>query len=300
MSSIDFSDGSCNLIGIFGMCIQGLLATVSFSSLLVKRFRERPRRCYWIFLLDASKQGISSLLIHCMNMVASIQVGTVSSVNECAWYIICFVVDCSLGTLLNYLLIKMVDYLADKWGLIVIFLEIEQNWPPSDVFGQYLKTGEYFTEKTDLELVNGNILEEKNYEIGETQSPARNPNDTIPLSHYKVDYISWILQLILWLFFVASVIPLLHSHFHSLKISFTFPEVDESCDFCGGVLLHRYYPSDWLLSPVPNQEQPSPPSLLRDHHHPFFFELHCFLDHRQLPQERSVLARRERSHRLVL
>ena len=120
MSSENLPVGSCNLVSIFGMCVQGLLACFSFSSLLFKRFKEKPRRCYWIFFLDTSKQGFSAALIHCMNMGASIQVGTVLAVNECAWYLICFIIDCTFGTFLNYLCIKLINYLAERWGLIVI------------------------------------------------------------------------------------------------------------------------------------------------------------------------------------
>lgn len=63
---------SCQLIGLVGILIQLVLAALSFSVLVYKRYKERPKRAWKIWFLDTSKQGASQFLAHVINVAISI------------------------------------------------------------------------------------------------------------------------------------------------------------------------------------------------------------------------------------
>lgn len=62
-----------DLMDSFGIFLQGLLAMVAFSTLMLKRFREpkHERRPWRIWFLDTSKQAIGMLFIHFANVYLS-------------------------------------------------------------------------------------------------------------------------------------------------------------------------------------------------------------------------------------
>jgi hypothetical protein len=53
----------CNFFGQFGFFTQLVLAVMSFGVLLIKRYREIPRRDATVFKLDASKNAIGTSTI---------------------------------------------------------------------------------------------------------------------------------------------------------------------------------------------------------------------------------------------
>ena len=57
----------CELFGPFGFLVQFTLGCMCFGSLILKRQFEHPKRSVRIWLLDISKQGISTFLIHFIN-----------------------------------------------------------------------------------------------------------------------------------------------------------------------------------------------------------------------------------------
>ncbi|XDV25237.1 hypothetical protein PO909_029189 [Leuciscus waleckii] len=64
-------DGS--LMDGFSVFIQGLLAVLAFSTLMLKRFREPVgiRRPWRIWIFDTSKQAIGALFMHFANIFLS-------------------------------------------------------------------------------------------------------------------------------------------------------------------------------------------------------------------------------------
>jgi hypothetical protein len=60
------------MTGILGIVIQVGLGILSFSVLVIKRFRERPQRPWKIWVFDTSKQLISQLIAHFINLTISI------------------------------------------------------------------------------------------------------------------------------------------------------------------------------------------------------------------------------------
>ncbi|XP_077868688.1 store-operated calcium entry regulator STIMATE-like [Saccoglossus kowalevskii] len=84
----------------FGIFIQGILAVVAFSTLMLKRLREPKieRRPWRIWFYDTSKQALGALVIHFANVfLADIFHG-----DPCTWYIINFLLDSTVGLFFIY------------------------------------------------------------------------------------------------------------------------------------------------------------------------------------------------------
>lgn len=61
-----------------------------------------------LFLLDGTKQLLSSGLLHITNIAFSVVIGSTQN-DQCGIYLMTFVVDISLGILICYYLLKLVD-----------------------------------------------------------------------------------------------------------------------------------------------------------------------------------------------
>ncbi|KAM3587759.1 uncharacterized protein V6R79_013483 [Siganus canaliculatus] len=103
----------------FGVLIQGLLAIVAFSTLMLKRFREPAgiRRPWRIWFFDTSKQAIGALFIHFANVFLS----TLTKEDPCSLYLMNFLLDATLGMLVIWLAVKLVSRLVEykQWTLLM-------------------------------------------------------------------------------------------------------------------------------------------------------------------------------------
>jgi hypothetical protein len=73
MDETDINDtNQCSMVGFLGIMIQLALGILSFSVLILKRLRENPRRPWKIWLFDTSKQLVSQMLAHFINLTISI------------------------------------------------------------------------------------------------------------------------------------------------------------------------------------------------------------------------------------
>ncbi|XP_023825393.1 store-operated calcium entry regulator STIMATE-like [Salvelinus sp. IW2-2015] len=95
----------------FGVLIQGLLAIVAFSTLMVKRFREPVgiRRPWRIWFYDMSKQAIGALFIHFANVFLS----NLTEMDPCSLYLINFLLDATLGMLVIWAGVKVVSRIVE-------------------------------------------------------------------------------------------------------------------------------------------------------------------------------------------
>lgn len=91
---------SCQLIGFAGIMVQMALGALSFSVLVYKRYIERPKRAWRIWAMDTSKQGVSQLLAHVINVAISMQLSSRMSSDACIWYFTTNVLDNTLGVVL--------------------------------------------------------------------------------------------------------------------------------------------------------------------------------------------------------
>lgn len=92
--------------------MQGFLGIICISSLLIKRWLEHPLRPWKVFWLDTTKQACSACLAHLMNLAIALVLSGLEGDDECVWYFINIVIDCSVGVLIAYLLLKAVDVYA--------------------------------------------------------------------------------------------------------------------------------------------------------------------------------------------
>ncbi|KAI8084899.1 vacuolar membrane protein-domain-containing protein [Halteromyces radiatus] len=110
--------GGCKLMDSFGIFIQLCLATVAFSTLLIKRQREKPQRPLRIWSLDVSKQLVGGVVIHTLNVVAAYFFGVKpeqgEQSNPCVWYFLNILVDCTIGVAILWIILRGFKYLTDS------------------------------------------------------------------------------------------------------------------------------------------------------------------------------------------
>ncbi|NP_001079896.2 transmembrane protein 110, like L homeolog [Xenopus laevis] len=105
----------CNngaLMDHFGVLIQGVLAVVAFSTLMLKRCREpkEERRPWKIWFYDTSKQAIGALFIHFTNVFLS----DLTEKDPCSLYLMNFLLDATLGMLVIWICVKIVSVIVER------------------------------------------------------------------------------------------------------------------------------------------------------------------------------------------
>lgn len=123
----------CKLLeGWYAFFIQGLLGLLALSSLLIKRWREIPKRTWTIWMMDVSKQGVSSLCIHFLAIFIALLMSTLTKdTNQCAWYFLIFIIDTILGTLISYGLLILTTKIAIRYKITSLEKSGEYGIPPS-------------------------------------------------------------------------------------------------------------------------------------------------------------------------
>jgi hypothetical protein len=97
------------------------LGLFSFSMLFAKRAFEYPKRSYRIFLLDISKQALSALWSHALNLYLAVFLqNQVSRGNGCDWYFINFIMEICFGVLMCYLIHSCILYFANKYDILIL------------------------------------------------------------------------------------------------------------------------------------------------------------------------------------
>lgn len=151
----------CEILGVFGLIVQGALGVLSFTALLVKRYFENPKRTWLIWVLDTSKQIFSAALAHCINMMLAILLSSSHVSDNWDWYFINTASDVCIGIFICYLLLISVERVASR-------LEIHS-----------LNTGVYIKDNsTEIDIEN---FDPEKQEIG-----------------HQIDYKIYFIQLIVW------------------------------------------------------------------------------------------------------
>ena len=102
---------SCSMTGLLGILIQLGLGILSFSVLIVKRVREKPQRPWKIWVFDTSKQLVSQLLAHFINLTISIALAyNDDSSDECLWYFMTNILDNTLGVLICVICLRAIEW----------------------------------------------------------------------------------------------------------------------------------------------------------------------------------------------
>ncbi|KAJ2723873.1 hypothetical protein GGI07_002336 [Coemansia sp. Benny D115] len=112
---------SCRLVGPFSIFVQVLVGTLGFSTLLIKRHFEKPRRPWLVWTFDVSKQVIGGTLMHMSNLLVSFLSGQSlengSATNPCSWYVLNLTLDCTLGVLFVTGYLSLFSRLAKRFGV---------------------------------------------------------------------------------------------------------------------------------------------------------------------------------------
>jgi STIMATE family len=118
--------GECELLGPFAILVQAALGGLALSSLVYKRWRERPQRPIKIWAFDASKQVFGSVLLHLANLVMSmfsageIQASVAEAAtnaagmegekyqpNPCSFYLLNLAIDTTIGIPILIIILKL-------------------------------------------------------------------------------------------------------------------------------------------------------------------------------------------------
>ncbi|KAL9053275.1 MAG: hypothetical protein Q9162_004883 [Coniocarpon cinnabarinum] len=120
-------NGECRLLGPFALVVQAGLGILALSSLVFKRWRERPRRPLKVWFFDVSKQVVGSALLHLLNVLmsmvssANLELATQApkvqdqdgrTPNPCSFYLINIAVDTTLGIPILVLFLKVITSIA--------------------------------------------------------------------------------------------------------------------------------------------------------------------------------------------
>ncbi|KAJ2386890.1 hypothetical protein GGI05_004244, partial [Coemansia sp. RSA 2603] len=110
---------SCRLVGPFSIFVQVLVGTLGFSTLIIKRHFERPRRPWLVWGFDVSKQMIGGSLMHMCNLLVSALIGAEhagdeDATNPCSWYVLNLTIDCTVGVLFMAAYLKLYGIAADR------------------------------------------------------------------------------------------------------------------------------------------------------------------------------------------
>ena len=106
----------------FAWAVQLALLVVAVLLLLFKRHREHPKRTLKIWLMDTSKQGVSSGAAHFCGMLNTVILAHLTEMDqECGWYMASYTLDTTFGvfcavTLLGVLERKARQY---KWKALI-------------------------------------------------------------------------------------------------------------------------------------------------------------------------------------
>lgn len=105
------------MTGLLGIIIQVGLGVLSFSVLIIKRLRENPQRPWKIWLFDTSKQLISQLMAHFINLTISIALSyNDDSADECLWYLTTNILDNTLGVLICVYSLRGIEWSLARRG----------------------------------------------------------------------------------------------------------------------------------------------------------------------------------------
>uniref|UniRef100_A0A7S1Z5X6 Transmembrane protein 110 n=1 Tax=Trieres chinensis TaxID=1514140 RepID=A0A7S1Z5X6_TRICV len=103
----------------FTAFVQFLLACLALASLWLKRLNEVPRRKFWTWFMDVSKQAFGACYAHVLNMIiAAVIAGNVRGEavleDQCAWYAINYLIDTTLGLVLSIMFLRLLDDVANE------------------------------------------------------------------------------------------------------------------------------------------------------------------------------------------
>ncbi|EAR95922.2 vaculolar membrane protein (macronuclear) [Tetrahymena thermophila SB210] len=161
----------CEITDLQGYLVQVSLAVICFLILIYKRHKERPKRLWKIWTLDNSKQGVSALVAHMLNVLLAVTLSGESDLDACNWYFVTVLFDTTLGVFICFIILSIFEKLFDRYHLVKF------------------KTGNYFK-----------VIIPDNGSGQKTKKKSREDESNIHLLKpiVKISYCVWLSQLIIW------------------------------------------------------------------------------------------------------
>lgn len=100
---------SCQMFGVTGVIVQIVLGALSFSVLIIKRCYQHPKRPWRIWAMDTSKQGVSQLIAHFLNVTISLLLSSHLDNDACIWYFTTNVLDNTVGVFICCGVLRLVE-----------------------------------------------------------------------------------------------------------------------------------------------------------------------------------------------
>ncbi|KAF3909707.1 hypothetical protein AA313_de0208942 [Arthrobotrys entomopaga] len=138
--------GQCELLGSFALLVQAALGALALTSLVYKRWRERPQRPVKIWFFDASKQVVGSILVHIANLLlALLSSGKFDTTphpsklsrrdddyhpNPCSFYLLNLAIDTTVGIAILIYALRIITHLCEML-------------PPDNTFSYGITSGDY-------------------------------------------------------------------------------------------------------------------------------------------------------------
>ncbi|KAK6512248.1 hypothetical protein TWF481_001138 [Arthrobotrys musiformis] len=157
----DHEEGECELLGSFALLVQGALGLLALSSLVYKRWRERPQRPVKIWFFDVSKQVVGSVLVHIANLVlALLSSGKFDTTphpsrlmrrdddyhpNPCSFYLLNLAIDTTVGIAILIYALRAITYLCELL-------------PPDNPFSYGITSGDYGTPPKASNWIKQSVL----------------------------------------------------------------------------------------------------------------------------------------------
>ncbi|RHZ60364.1 STIMATE family protein [Aspergillus thermomutatus] len=111
-------NGECRLLGPFSLLVQAALGALALSSLVYKRWRERPQRPVKVWAFDVSKQVFGSAMLHLANLLMSMfsagqfEITSKYRPNPCSFYLLNLGIDTTLGIPILIFILHILNRLA--------------------------------------------------------------------------------------------------------------------------------------------------------------------------------------------
>ena len=134
----------CEFFGTVGIINQTILGILTFSSLIIKRFVEKPRRHWFIWFFDVLKQIISALTLYSANMTFSYIVSNnKENASLCSVYFMNLFMGCLGGYFVTKYYITLFYYLKGKYKLRIYLNDIYYEECTDEENKKYYKIKKY-------------------------------------------------------------------------------------------------------------------------------------------------------------
>lgn len=158
-----------------------MLGALSFAVLIYKRHKEHPKRPWKIWFLDTSKQGVSQLTAHFLNVAISLKLSDKQSTHQCLWYFATVMLDTTLGMLICVGLLRLLETTLLRGSL-----------------SKY-QSGNYY----EVAMIKDSSTPTSNIYNSPPKTPylvrtARRQTITYRLFLFRINYKTYFVQLLIW------------------------------------------------------------------------------------------------------